>query len=100
MTASQRYCSRCGAANPLSAVACSSCGWSLKITMPLASEPADRSLTGHLLPNQLLEERYRILSQVGERRSEEHTSELQSPMYLVCRLLLEKKKKNEKRHIQ
>src|SRR5437763_11123660 len=26
------------------------------------------------------------------RRSEEHTSELQSPMYLVCRLLLEKKK--------
>src|SRR5437764_6854709 len=27
------------------------------------------------------------------RRSEEHTSELQSPMYLVCRLLLEKKKK-------
>src|SRR5437763_10163173 len=27
-------------------------------------------------------------------RSEEHTSELQSPMYLVCRLLLEKKKKH------
>src|SRR5437762_5967148 len=27
-----------------------------------------------------------------EHRSEEHTSELQSPMYLVCRLLLEKKK--------
>src|SRR5437879_10681993 len=32
-------------------------------------------------------------------RSEEHTSELQSPMYLVCRLLLEKKKKsNEHTH--
>src|SRR5437762_9855049 len=29
-------------------------------------------------------------------RSEEHTSELQSPMYLVCRLLLEKKKKKYK----
>src|SRR3989454_4717285 len=28
----------------------------------------------------------------GERRSEEHTSELQSPCNLVCRLLLEKKK--------
>src|SRR5437764_15455183 len=28
----------------------------------------------------------------GGARSEEHTSELQSPMYLVCRLLLEKKK--------
>src|SRR5437762_7461036 len=27
----------------------------------------------------------------GYLRSEEHTSELQSPMYLVCRLLLEKK---------
>src|SRR5437762_5678134 len=27
-------------------------------------------------------------------RSEEHTSELQSPMYLVCRLLLEKKQEN------
>src|SRR5437762_5632898 len=30
----------------------------------------------------------------GVDRSEEHTSELQSPMYLVCRLLLEKKNKN------
>src|SRR5437764_11436772 len=32
-------------------------------------------------------------------RSEEHTSELQSPMYLVCRLLLEKKKKNSRQTI-
>src|SRR2546422_2424366 len=31
-------------------------------------------------------------------RSEEHTSELQSRLHLVCRLLLEKKKNNEKRH--
>src|SRR5947209_8815424 len=30
-----------------------------------------------------------------ENRSEEHTSELQSRQYLVCRLLLEKKKKKE-----
>src|SRR5258708_24861505 len=30
----------------------------------------------------------------GGSRSEEHTSELQSPDHLVCRLLLEKKKKN------
>src|SRR5437879_8303519 len=29
-------------------------------------------------------------------RSEEHTSELQSPMYLVCRLLLEKKKRTSR----
>src|SRR5690348_17536733 len=36
-----------------------------------------------------------------ETRSEEHTSELQSPVHLVCRLLLEKKKKkmsNQNRH--
>src|SRR5256885_4220231 len=32
-------------------------------------------------------------SQRGVQRSEEHTSELQSPCNLVCRLLLEKKKK-------
>src|SRR2546425_9143388 len=31
----------------------------------------------------------------GDRRSEEHTSELQSLAYLVCRLLLEKKKKKK-----
>src|SRR5438876_8264551 len=37
---------------------------------------------------QLYEEKYNLLN-----RSEEHTSELQSPVHLVCRLLLEKKKK-------
>src|SRR5687767_15424402 len=35
----------------------------------------------------------------GRRRSEEHTSELQSLAYLVCRLLLEKKKKKKAREI-
>ena len=33
----------------------------------------------------------------SQRGSEEHTSELQSPMYLVCRLLLEKKKYKKKK---
>src|SRR3712207_8564737 len=33
-------------------------------------------------------------------RSEEHTSELQSRQYLVCRLLLEKKKQNAHLHIK
>src|SRR2546426_1454539 len=37
-----------------------------------------------------------VRGQVG--RSEEHTSELQSPCNLVCRLLLEKKKKNTQSH--
>src|SRR3712207_7154928 len=32
---------------------------------------------------------------LGERRSEEHTSELQSRQYLVCRLLLEKKNRTQ-----
>src|SRR3712207_6958501 len=36
---------------------------------------------------------------VPSRRSEEHTSELQSRQYLVCRLLLEKKKKKLYIHI-
>src|SRR3712207_8175481 len=34
-----------------------------------------------------------------EQRSEEHTSELQSRQYLVCRLLLEKKKKINVEHL-
>src|SRR2546426_2731624 len=36
-------------------------------------------------------------SEGGQARSEEHTSELQSPCNLVCRLLLEKKKTNNTR---
>src|SRR2546422_7734336 len=34
-----------------------------------------------------------LISAGGDQRSEEHTSELQSRLHLVCRLLLEKKKK-------
>src|SRR5438309_8573145 len=34
----------------------------------------------------------------SDARSEEHTSELQSQFHLVCRLLLEKKKKHEHQH--
>src|SRR5687768_18168296 len=41
---------------------------------------------------EVIEERRRL--RVG--RSEEHTSELQSRLHLVCRLLLEKKKKTKK----
>src|SRR5256885_16992627 len=37
-----------------------------------------------------------LLSGARPERSEEHTSELQSPCNLVCRLLLEKKKKKQK----
>src|SRR5256885_12437508 len=37
--------------------------------------------------------------EIACHRSEEHTSELQSPCNLVCRLLLEKKKKKQHRHV-
>src|SRR3712207_7387251 len=37
----------------------------------------------------------RMTRRCGPSRSEEHTSELQSRQYLVCRLLLEKKKKKQ-----
>src|SRR2546422_2088064 len=36
------------------------------------------------------------IARIAEHRSEEHTSELQSRLHLVCRLLLEKKKKNKR----
>src|SRR2546426_4674772 len=41
----------------------------------------------------------KVTSICGTPRSEEHTSELQSPCNLVCRLLLEKKKKKETQSI-
>src|SRR5690348_17553584 len=37
---------------------------------------------------------FRTLKSLEPKRSEEHTSELQSPVHLVCRLLLEKKKES------
>src|SRR5256885_5970455 len=48
-----------------------------------------RRLQWHLLD----EPRFGVRAAQQFRRSEEHTSELQSPCNLVCRLLLEKKKK-------
>src|SRR5438552_9283430 len=41
---------------------------------------------------QVLDHRRQAVSELINQRSEEHTSELQSPDHLVCRLLLEKKK--------
>src|SRR5258708_23151154 len=40
-----------------------------------------------------------LVSVTSAARSEEHTSELQSPDHLVCRLLLEKKKKKKEHKI-
>src|SRR2546429_6893194 len=52
-----------------------------------------RSQRCHARPSRARSPRCRPCSGVGSRRSEEHTSELQSRLHLVCRLLLEKKKK-------
>src|SRR2546426_2584759 len=47
-----------------------------------------------------LHERRDLPPDGGHARSEEHTSELQSPCNLVCRLLLEKKKKKKNKKKQ
>src|SRR5256885_12849116 len=54
--------------------------------------PTSYSMFGSLLST-ILSLRARIRMVDNKDRSEEHTSELQSPCNLVCRLLLEKKKK-------
>src|SRR5256885_11923115 len=48
----------------------------------------------HLGAHQAHDQRHDVEAQ-RDGRSEEHTSELQSPCNLVCRLLLEKKKRQE-----
>src|SRR2546426_9384592 len=53
---------------------------------------------GRVRSDELREDGLELETEIGEplaERSEEHTSELQSPCNLVCRLLLEKKKKNK-----
>src|SRR3712207_7533127 len=51
-------------------------------------------------PRLLLSPLVQQLGVHGDERSEEHTSELQSRQYLVCRLLLEKKKMHFAQHIK
>src|SRR3712207_8776178 len=57
-----------------------------------AGGPNRRSDGNHLRRSIAHVRRTECASQPGGARSEEHTSELQSRQYLVCRLLLEKKK--------
>src|SRR5256885_12617948 len=53
------------------------------------------SLFDGTLPDRRISRRPRSAAESLLQRSEEHTSELQSPCNLVCRLLLEKKKKKQ-----
>src|SRR5438552_14159703 len=55
---------------------------------PFGSPPNGRQAQPHVFASHVCGK----LPQTAGRRSEEHTSELQSPDHLVCRLLLEKKK--------
>src|SRR3712207_7792901 len=68
---------------------------------PVALDPGGQQRGAHLLGDpQLLERASEGVArdaQQPDRRSEEHTSELQSRQYLVCRLLLEKKKTTTER---
>src|SRR5947208_11725814 len=71
-------------------------------TLFRSSAAASRKRVQSAAPPDLSDTPYRLLERTGhgefgswravDERSEEHTSELQSPDHLVCRLLLEKKK--------
>src|SRR3712207_7360365 len=64
----------------------------LRLPKPLLPSAAERDASG--VPDPFFARGI----DVAFLRSEEHTSELQSRQYLVCRLLLEKKKKNQPNH--
>src|SRR5215203_6705649 len=79
--------------------------WSTSRPLLTASAGMDRVLHHHAGTRERLQRpavrRHLLLGDAGlaagGKRSEEHTSELQSRQYLVCRLLLEKKKKIHKK---
>src|SRR3712207_8810241 len=70
---------------------------------PVAGQVGGRGPLGHAAGRRLGDRRVHLQGRrvprargaQGGRRSEEHTSELQSRQYIVCRLLLEKKKKKK-----
>src|SRR5256886_9198527 len=112
------YCSRCGTQNDDASKFCRSCGLDLAAT-PVRDQAPD--VTELELVREQLKDEYEIVEELGrggmaivfrarekqherdvaikvlpfslafDKRSEEHTSELQSQSKLVCRLLLEKK---------
>src|SRR3712207_7919477 len=80
-------------------------GLSLDRAPFIAEHGEDLVFVGRITPEKGVEQAIEVALRTGRRlriaaksgksaRSEEHTSELQSRQYLVCRLLLEKKKKN------
>src|SRR6267154_3370435 len=71
--------------------------WTGDWSSDVCSSDLHERLGGRLcLPRGQRHDRHALRPSGHCRRSEEHTSELQSPVHLVCRLLLEKKKKQQK----
>src|SRR5258708_24810919 len=68
----------------------------LAATGRIKAQPAQPQFAARAQP---VQQRRIAALQEMEGRSEEHTSELQSPDHLVCRLLLEKKKKETSNNI-
>src|SRR5207244_11377042 len=68
---------------------------SLHDALPIFRRPARRRLVRRQRPERMAGGPRPAGRQGASDRSEEHTSELQSPDHLVCRLLLEKKKKKK-----
>src|SRR2546426_12435831 len=64
-------------------------------TLFRSKNAALRDMKAEWLPSSII---FTDGTRIGDERSEEHTSELQSPCNLVCRLLLEKKKKTTQTH--
>src|SRR2546422_6154235 len=75
-------------------------GPSATFVQPSIAHVHDNTLFGYVGPFAGARSRLSVSPAFGtwHFRSEEHTSELQSRLHLVCRLLLEKKKKNATRH--
>src|SRR5262245_65307116 len=78
------------------------CGEARQVGDPEHQEPRARPAAPELRPEPRLHAAVAVAARVevrvpldGHERSEEHTSELQSLRHLVCRLLLEKTKKNK-----
>src|SRR2546422_4429299 len=69
----------------------STCRWRPKRLLPTSGS----SSRGDVPSGSLTPPRHRNSRSGSRSRSEEHTSELQSRLHLVCRLLLEKKKKEQ-----
>src|SRR2546427_12263718 len=87
--ATQLPCPSCRGEIPTGAAFCPACGTPSPTVISneraAASPPPPPPRAGEHVPD-------RLARALGGRRSEEHTSELQSQSNLVCRLLLEKKK--------